>query len=376
MAMHTIVIDGPISPYGYSKKYFRQALDGHKKDKVILSVSSLGGSVDDALAIYDQIKEHGNVEVQLSAFVASAATFMTLSAKKITMNENSFYLIHKAMNWVDQWDLMNEDEIKELIEKLEKQKKELAKVTLQLAKMYVAKSGKSLEEIITLMKQNTWLTAEEAKQWGFVDEIGKVENPENHLDNRKMVAMITSNGMPMPRISKPSKSGQENTIDEESFFNRMFDKIWNRLKGKQSENSDQPKDTQMKKSFLNVNKILNVDSLESSDKGVYLNEEQLQLIEDQLAQQQQIVEQHAEAVTQRDSARAELSNSIDRFNAIDRSIADAGSVEDKVNAIRALLAAKPGTQPEGTKDTEDPKTEKKDVDWETIDKLPHNIEVD
>jgi len=41
-----------------------------------------------------------------------------------------------------------------------------------------------------------------------------------------------------------------------------------------------------------------------------------------------------------------------------------------------LLATKPGTQPEGTKDTEDPKTEKKDVDWETIDKLPHNIEVD
>ena len=59
MATNTIVIDGPISPYGYSKQYFRHALEGHKNDTVNLVVSSLGGSVDDALAIYDQIRQHG-----------------------------------------------------------------------------------------------------------------------------------------------------------------------------------------------------------------------------------------------------------------------------------------------------------------------------
>jgi len=45
------------------------------------------------------------------------------------MNENSFYLIHKAMNWVDEWGSMNEDEIDALIAKLETQKQQLAKVT-------------------------------------------------------------------------------------------------------------------------------------------------------------------------------------------------------------------------------------------------------
>jgi len=332
--------------------------------------------VDDALAIYDQIRQHGNVEIQLSAFVASAATFLTLGAKKITMNENAFYLIHKAMNWVDAWDLMNEDEIEVLIEKLEKQKKELAKVTLQLARMYVARTGKSLEEIITLMKQETWLTAEEAKQWGFVDEISKVENPENHLDNHKMVAMITSNGLPMPRRLDSVRSEQANAMDEESFFNRMFDKIRSSLKGTQSENSDKPKNTKMEKSFLNVCSVLQADSLESSGEGVYLSQDQLQLIEDRLALQQQLVQEHADALSERDSAKAELTSSIGLFDAIDKSIADAGSIEDKVSATRALLASKPGTKPEGTKDAEDPKTQRKDADWETIDKLPHNVEVD
>jgi ATP-dependent Clp protease, protease subunit len=376
MATHKIVMDGPITEFGYSKQYFRNAISGHEKDKVILVISSLGGNVDDAISIYDQIKEHGNVEIQLSSFVASAATFLTLGAKKISMNENAFYLIHKAMNWVDAWDLMNEDEIEALIEKLEKQKKELAKVTLQLARMYVAKTGKPLEEIITLMKQETWLTAEEAKQWGFVDEITKAEEPENIMENQKMVAMITSNGLPLPGGKTLSGEPDTDIINEESLFNRMFEKISNKLKNRQKENPQKPKNTQMEKSFLNVNKILNADSLESSDQGVYLNEEQLQLIEDHIALENQIVVERDNAISERDSAKQELTNTIDQFNAIDKAVAEAESTGDKINAVRALLAARPGVNPEGTRDTKDPSNQTKDIDWETIDKLAHNLEVD
>src|SRR5690606_31686628 len=140
MATHTIVIDGYIGGFGYSKQFVRSQMDGHKKDTVTVKISSLGGSVDHALSIFDQFKEHGNVTAELSAFVASAATLISLGAKKVRMNENSFYLIHKPMNWVDEWDTMNEDDIEALIEKLEKQKKELAKITLQMAKMYVRKT--------------------------------------------------------------------------------------------------------------------------------------------------------------------------------------------------------------------------------------------
>ncbi len=85
------------------------------------------------------------------------------------------------MNWVDEWGSMNEDEIDALIAKLEIQKQQLAKVTLQLAKMYVRKTGKTLDEIISLMKQQTWLTADEAKNWGFVDEVF------NNLPHNKQV---------------------------------------------------------------------------------------------------------------------------------------------------------------------------------------------
>nr|WP_321357195.1 Clp protease ClpP [uncultured Draconibacterium sp.] len=201
MAKKIIVIDGYIGAYQFSKQFIRQELSGHKNSEVTVKVSSLGGAVDHALGIHDQFVEHGNIVVELSAFVASSATLLSLGAKTVKMNENSFYLIHKAMHWVDEWGTMNEDDIDAVIAKLEKQKQELAKITLQLAKMYTNKTGKTLNEIIDLMKEETWLTAEEAKEWGFVDEIIKTKEVENFLDT-KMVNMITASGYPIPESKR------------------------------------------------------------------------------------------------------------------------------------------------------------------------------
>lgn len=374
MATKIIVIDGYIGPYGYSKQFIRNELAGNAKNAVTAKISSLGGSVDDALNIFDQFVEHGNVTAELSAFVASSATLVSLGAKTVRMNENSFYLIHKAMNWVDEWGTMNEDEIEELIAKLEAQKQQLAKITLQLAKMYVKKTGKTLDEIIALMKKETWLTAEEAKDWGFVDEVFAPEVAVNYVDNLQMVAMITGNGFPEPPRKK--QQPESSPIDEESFF----DRIWNRITKKQQEVTPKNK-VEMKKQFLNVNKVLNVDKLESTEEGVFLNEEQLELFDNQIAQIDTLNGQLAterqnvtSAQTERDQARTDLTNAISAFDAIDATIAAATTPEAKVAAIRTLLASKPGTAPAGNLDKKDPVNT--GVDWEAIDNLPHNREAD
>jgi ATP-dependent Clp protease, protease subunit len=383
MAIHTIIIDSFIGDYGYSKQFIRNQLAGHEKDQVILKISSLGGDIDHALSIHDQLIEHGNVTAELSAFVASAATLLSLGAGRVTINENSFYLIHKAMYWVDEWNCMNEDEIEFLIEKLEKQKQELSKVTLQLAKIYVKKTGRSLEEITNLMKEDTWLTAQEALEWGFVDEITEVKKAANYLENEKMVAMITSSGMPPPRRKKQTQTQtqpqQVNAIDQES----LAESIWNRIIGKQKQNS--PSNTfKMNKQFINVNKVLNVESLVSSEEGVFLNREQFQLLEDRLSLDQQIVTERDNAVAQRDNviaqrdtAQNELSGAYELFDAIDTSIAEAETKQLKAEAIRTLLAARPGSKAEGNHETRDSHSESpKDADWDVIDNLAHNKSVD
>lgn len=407
MATHTFHIDGIIGDWGFSKQYVRSQLDGRAKDQVVVKISSLGGSVDHAISIFDQFAEHGNVTAELSAFVASAATLISLGAKKVRMNENSFYLIHKPMNWVDEWNTMNEDDIEALIERLEKQKKELAKITLQMAKMYIKKTGKTLDEIIGLMKQDTWLNSEEALEWGFVDEIYAPDNIVNYLDNAQMVAMITANGMPLPR--KREFPGNQKQIDEDSLFDRLWSKILAQLPKKNgfvpNSRLSTHKNKKMIKQFENVNRILGIEALNATENDVYLNEEQLQTIDEQLAAASVAFEENSTAlaaqqtaeterdqavsdrdaanterdtaVSERETAVADLAAALELFNAIDPTVAAAATAEEKANALRALLAAKPGETTPGTLDKKDPKgSAGADADWEIIDQLEHNKKLD
>ena len=383
MSAKIIVIDGYIGPYGYSKQFIRNELAGQSKNPVTIKISSLGGSVDDALNIYDQFVEHGNVTAELSAFVASSATLVSLGAKTVRMNENSFYLIHKAMNWVDQWGTMNEDEIESLIAKLEAQKQQLAKITLQLAKMYVKKTGKTLDQITGLMKQETWLTADEAKTWGFVDEVFAPEVAVNFLDNLQMVAMITSNGFPEPprrSIQKAPVVAVRETVepDEDSFF----DRIWNRIIKKQKEVIPKNTKVEMKKQFIHLNSVLSVKALEGTEDGAFLNEAQLQQLEERLEANQQLVSDRDSAILERDTATADLANAqtslasaYDQFNAIDPVIATAVTPEAKATAIRALLAARPAATPVLALEQQD-EIATDEVDWEAINNLEHNKQVD
>jgi ATP-dependent protease ClpP protease subunit len=383
MPTKEIVIDGYIGSYAYSKQFIRNELKGNKKNDVLAKISSLGGDVDHALNIFDQFVEHGNVTAELSAFVASSATLISLGAKTVRMNENSFYLIHKVMNWVDEWGAMNEDEIDALINKLEKQKQELAKITLQIARMYVKKTGKKLEEIINLMKQETWLTAEEAKDWGFVDEIFAPAVAVNYLEDMKLVAMVSSNGFPEPPRKHTIKAPVINNIDEDTFFEKMWNRITNRQKENPNSNNSQNKKSM--KQFTKLNAVLGVENLEAVENEVSFNEEYLQKVEDVLvANDQAVADARTKAEGERDTAIQEkttaeenLQNAVSAFDAIDTTIAEAKTPEEKAEAVRTLLAKKPGAKPTANLDKADPKNDdNKEVDWETINNLPHNKEAD
>ena len=153
------------------------------------------------------------------------------------------------------------------------------------------------------------------------------------------------------------------------------------------------------KQFAKLNAVLGLEALESVDEAVSMNQEQLELVESALLQKDQAVaEARTEAETQRDAANASLvtaetqrdaasaslaaaktslANAVAAFNEIDPTIAAAESPEAKAQAVRTLLAAKPGVKIEGNLETSDPSAKKStETDWEAINNLPHNIEVD
>lgn len=247
---YQIDIDGYIGEYQYSKRFVKNELSKYPGQLVRVRINSMGGSLDHGLDIAERFGEHGNVEVELFAMNASAATLATLKAKKVSMSSSGFYLIHKVMNWVDVWGNMNADEIAQVIEDLTKNKEENQKMDLVIAQMYSEKTGKPLNEMLNLMKIGGWLNATEAKEWGFIDEIINVKDKLNlgELSNK-----LNAFGLPTNFISKSN------------FFTNI--------------KTSEP----MNKQPLKINAILKVEQLESTENdGVFLNEAQIETIDKEI----------------------------------------------------------------------------------------------
>lgn len=355
MSLLQLDIDGFIGSWGFSKSYIKNFLAQAGKKPVTIRVSSLGGEVDHALSIHDQLADYGEVTIHLSGFNASSATLITLGAKRIIMNSNSFYLIHKALNWVDAWGNMNEDDIDALILSLEKEKKELEKITLVLAKMYARKTGKPTTEILDLMKQETWLNADEALDLGFIDEIAEPVLAENLLTNQKMLTLLNCAELPVPVARETVLLPViENTIDPiPGIIQKLKMTITNTLKSIFS-----------MKQFTALNAVLAVPSLESSDEGIYISEAQAAAINSAFEANQQLV-------SERDAALADRTTVVASLDAIDPSIQAAATLEAKIQSIRDFMAAKPASTPQGVQTTQDPSRSADGVDWDLLNSLPH-----
>ena len=171
----SISIDEEIGSFGIDAKSFIDEVKVSGTKDIELTINSGGGSVFDALAIYDFLKNSSyNVSVKIEGLAASAATIIALSGNELpVMSENSFFMIHNAWMPVVSMEGMNSDEIRDYKEELEKQAQLMDKINLKLAKIYANATGLELSTIQDMMKAETWLTAEEAKEYNF---IGSIEN--------------------------------------------------------------------------------------------------------------------------------------------------------------------------------------------------------
>jgi len=164
----TIFLYGVIDEYfGVSAHSLAVELENHRDKAVTLRINSPGGDVFDGRAMYAAIRQHGNVTAQIDGLAASAATYVAMAAKSISMVDGGFMMIHNA------WTLAfgNKNDFIELADLL-------GKFDESIINDYIKKTGKSKEEIATMMDAETWMNASEAKDMGFVDAIfdGDVES--------------------------------------------------------------------------------------------------------------------------------------------------------------------------------------------------------
>lgn len=365
-------IDGYIGAGAYSKQMVRNLMRDAAKKDVLANISSLGGDIDHGLAIHDQFVDHGNVSVRLSGFVASAATVLAMGAKKggIRMNSTAFFLIHKVSGWVDEWGYMNEDELNDLIDRLSQSAEENQKIDLVIAQIYAARTGKALADIADLMKRSTWLTAQEALEWGFIDEVVEMSSKDNFITAAK-VAMLEANGLPMPTRKNNGENGADGVdasahVIADSVVDRIS-KLFNLNKNKNA--MDVTK-------FPALMACLGIDSMESDADGAHLNADYFQKINDALSRQDALETERQNAVAAQEAAEQERQNLLNRIDAIHADVAAAEGVEAKVQVIVDRIARQPGTGATRTNGGDHSGDNTDGVDWDAINALQHNREAD
>lgn len=181
-----IKIYGVISKYAWeeygevSSTAFSKELTNLKNVSTIhLRVNSPGGDVFEATTIFNLVKtfaKDNNIEIigHIDGLAASAASFLILCANKIKMGIGSLFMIHNPLTSV----YGNVEKLKKNIELLDKVKEAILDI-------YCTKSSLTREEISNKMNIESWFSAKEAKEYGFIDEI--VEN-DNSLENIKNIA--------------------------------------------------------------------------------------------------------------------------------------------------------------------------------------------
>jgi ATP-dependent Clp protease protease subunit len=149
-----------------------------KDADVTVRINSPGGSVTEGQAIYNALLRHkGEVTVEVDALAASMGSYIAMAGKTIRIAENAMVMVHNP------WSIAigNAKEMREAADVLEK-------FQGQMLKTYVARTGQSEEEVSALLDAETWLTAAEAIEKGFADELGQELNVHNAVVKPGMFA--------------------------------------------------------------------------------------------------------------------------------------------------------------------------------------------
>ncbi len=159
-----VLIYDEIGAYGVSAKGFLAELGALPDDRAIdLRLNSPGGSVFDAVAIYNALSRHaGMVTVWIDGIAASAASYVAMAGDEIVMPENAFLMIHDPSALV----MGTAADMRDMAGTLDK-------IASSMLRGYASRSGKPEEEIAALLAAETWFDAAEALEAGLATRLAE-----------------------------------------------------------------------------------------------------------------------------------------------------------------------------------------------------------
>lgn len=186
---------------GITAKSIQRTLKANPNAKTIrVLINSPGGSAFDGIAIKNLLEAHSaRVEVEVLGWAASAASVIAMAGDSIKMREGSMMMIHRA------WSFAIGDS-----EAMQAEADALTKLDESILDIYTRRTAGDRTEIQELVRKETWMTAGEAVERGFADEVLVGKGPaEDGAQNRgaPSAALLGSLGTHvMPNLAETDES--------------------------------------------------------------------------------------------------------------------------------------------------------------------------
>lgn len=179
--MKKFFISGDIAEWNdgivQARRFMRESYD--KPQAIELEINSFGGDAFLGASFHNELKSYpGKVTTIVTGIAASAASYIAVAGDEVKIFENAMVMVHNPWTVA----LGNAKELR-------KQADDLEKLQASMLKVYSERAGES--DLETLLDEETYLSATEAKELGFVDEVltDRAKKVESNLFQDKAKAL-------------------------------------------------------------------------------------------------------------------------------------------------------------------------------------------
>lgn len=140
-----------------SAKDIDNALKQAGSNDILINLNSPGGDAFDGISIYNRLKRHaGNIKIHVDGWACSAASIIAMAADELIMGTGSMMMVHEGSTiaWGKKGDFIKTADM-------------LSKLDDSIVDIYMTKATKEREEVVNLVEEETWFTANEAIEMGF-----------------------------------------------------------------------------------------------------------------------------------------------------------------------------------------------------------------
>ena len=227
-----VYIFDEIGTFGLTAQSFIEEIKSYKDTPMSLHINCVGGDVFEGMAIYNVLKKRtAKTTVYIEGIAASMGSVIALAGDEVVMAENSLFMIHNAWGGA----MGEATEIRKTAALLDK-------ISGEIADIYTKKTNLPYNRVKEMMDEETWLSADEAFNLGFIDSISDAIKVAAKYDVSKFKNITDKEIQNKLSVNLKSKKMTE---ELKNWFNAKVEEIITKVKASNESETEDVKEVEV-----------------------------------------------------------------------------------------------------------------------------------